>query len=89
MQMMPLFGVSLDNIGFSLHQSSDYLNATANFSLVARSFNDKSDSWEPLIEPTDGFLRYNSYWLYVKGIISCYNVHFFFFTIALLLVGLS
>ncbi|KAJ4777649.1 Pleckstrin (PH) domain-containing protein isoform 2 [Rhynchospora pubera] len=56
--MMPLFGVSLDNIGFSMRGRPDYLNATANFSLVARSFNDKSDSWEPLVEPTDGFLRY-------------------------------
>lgn len=60
MQMMPLFGVSLDTIGFSLHGSSDYLNASVSFSLVARSFNDKSDSWEPLIEPTDGFLRYDT-----------------------------
>ena len=34
------------------------MNATASFCLVARSFNDKSDSWVPLLEPTDGFLRY-------------------------------
>lgn len=56
--MMPLFGVSLDNIGFSYQGRPDYMNATASFCLVARSFNDKSDSWEPLLEPTDGFLRY-------------------------------
>ncbi|XP_073000916.1 uncharacterized protein [Typha latifolia] len=56
--MVPLFGTSFNNISFSLHGRPDYLNATASFSLAARSFNDRYDSWEPLIEPTDGFLRY-------------------------------
>ncbi|KAL6008539.1 hypothetical protein ACLOJK_034052 [Asimina triloba] len=56
--MVPLFNLSLSGIGFSLHGRPNYLNATVNFSLAARSYNDKYDSWEPLVEPVDGFLRY-------------------------------
>lgn len=55
--MVPLFNVSLSGIGFSLHGRADYLNSTVSFSLVARSYNDKYESWEPLVEPIDGFLR--------------------------------
>lgn len=57
MQMVPLFNMSLENVAFSLHGRPEYLNSTMSFSLSARSFNDKHDSWEPLIEPMDGFLR--------------------------------
>ncbi|PIA31101.1 hypothetical protein AQUCO_05300138v1 [Aquilegia coerulea] len=56
--MVPLFNISLSTIGFSLHGRTDYLDSTVSFSLAARSYNDKYDSWEPLIEPVDGFLRY-------------------------------
>lgn len=56
--MVPLFNVSLSGLGFSLHGRRDYLNSTVGFSLAARSYNDKYESWEPLVEPVDGFLRY-------------------------------
>ncbi|KAI3918587.1 hypothetical protein MKX01_041907, partial [Papaver californicum] len=56
--MVPLFNISLSGVGFSLHGRSENLNSTMSFSLEARSYNDKYDSWEPLIEPVDGFLRY-------------------------------
>lgn len=57
--MVPLFNVSLSGIGFNLHGRPDYMNSTVSFSLAARSHNDKYDAWEPLIEPTDAFLRYS------------------------------
>ncbi|KAF6135503.1 hypothetical protein GIB67_015356, partial [Kingdonia uniflora] len=56
--MVPLLNISLGGIGFSLHGRPNYLNSTVSFSLAARSYNDKYDSWEPLVEPVDGFLRY-------------------------------
>ncbi|KAJ4957745.1 hypothetical protein NE237_024856 [Protea cynaroides] len=56
--MVPLFNVSLSGIGFTLRGRSGYLNSTVNFSLAARSYNDKYDAWEPLVEPLDGFVRY-------------------------------
>lgn len=56
-QMVPLFNVSLSGIGFSLHGRTEYLNSTVSFSLAARSYNDKYEIWEPLVEPMDGFLR--------------------------------
>nr|XP_016473057.1 PREDICTED: uncharacterized protein LOC107795012 [Nicotiana tabacum] len=56
--MVPLCNVSFSGITFNLHQRSDYLNSSATFSLAARSYNDKYDSWEPLLEPVDGLLRY-------------------------------
>lgn len=57
LQMVPLFGSSFDNVSFSLHGRPDYLNAAVSFLFAARSFNDKYDAWEPLIEPMDGFVR--------------------------------
>ncbi|KAL6906369.1 hypothetical protein ACP4OV_003970 [Aristida adscensionis] len=56
--MVPLFGMSFDSVGVSYHGGTHHLNATVSLSFVARSFNDKYNSWEPFIEPTDGFLRY-------------------------------
>ncbi|XVF52445.1 hypothetical protein PTKIN_Ptkin05aG0018700 [Pterospermum kingtungense] len=56
--MVPLFNISLSGIAFSLHGRSDYSNSTVSFSLAARSYNDKYESWEPIVEPMDGFLRY-------------------------------
>uniref|UniRef100_A0A6N2K527 PH domain-containing protein n=1 Tax=Salix viminalis TaxID=40686 RepID=A0A6N2K527_SALVM len=56
--MVPLFNAHLTGIGFSLHGRAAYLNSTASFSLVARSYNDKYESWEPLVESVDGYLRY-------------------------------
>ncbi|KAF9624988.1 hypothetical protein IFM89_016808 [Coptis chinensis] len=56
--MVPLFNISLSMIGFSLNGRPDYLSSTVSFSLAARSYNDKYDSWEPLVEPVDSFLRY-------------------------------
>ncbi|GAB2263603.1 hypothetical protein Droror1_Dr00025737 [Drosera rotundifolia] len=56
--MVPLFNISFSGIGFSLHGHSDYLSSTVGFSLVARSYNDKNEAWEPVVEPVDGFLRY-------------------------------
>ncbi|KAJ0048722.1 hypothetical protein Pint_15724 [Pistacia integerrima] len=56
--MVPLFNISLSGIGFSLHGRPDYLNSTVSFCLTARSYNDKYEAWEPLVEPVDGFLRY-------------------------------
>lgn len=55
--MVPLFNVSLSGLDFSLHGRAEYLNSTVSFYLSARSYNDKYESWEPLIEPVDGFLR--------------------------------
>lgn len=57
MQMVPLFGMSFDTVGLSYHGGSHHQNATVSLSFVARSYNDKYSSWEPFIEPTDGFLR--------------------------------
>ncbi|ESW28603.1 hypothetical protein PHAVU_002G003000 [Phaseolus vulgaris] len=56
--MVPLFNVSFSGITFSLHGRTGYLNCTVGFSLAARSYNDKYEAWEPLVEPVDGFLRY-------------------------------
>ncbi|XP_031125724.1 uncharacterized protein LOC116028070 isoform X1 [Ipomoea triloba] len=56
--MVPLCNVSLSGIGFNLHGQSDNFNSSVTFSLAGRSYNDKYDSWEPLIEPVDGLLRY-------------------------------
>ncbi|GJX33564.1 pleckstrin domain superfamily protein [Tanacetum coccineum] len=56
--MTPLFNVSLSSVGFSLHKRLDYLNSTVSFSLAARSYNDKLEAWEPLVEPVDAVLRY-------------------------------
>lgn len=56
--MVPLCNVSFSGITFNLHQRTDYLNSSVTFSLAARSYNDKYDSWEPLLEPVDGSLRY-------------------------------
>ncbi|XP_027361593.1 uncharacterized protein LOC113869468 [Abrus precatorius] len=56
--MVPLFNISLSGITFSLHGRTGYLNSTVGFSLAARSYNDKYEAWEPLVEPVDGFLRY-------------------------------
>ena len=61
LQMVPLLNISLSGIAFSLHGRPDYSNSTVSFSLVARSYNDKYESWEPIVEPMDGFLRYSSY----------------------------
>nr|XP_043638921.1 uncharacterized protein LOC122610015 [Erigeron canadensis] len=56
--MTPLCNVSFSSIGFSLHRRPDYLNSTVSFSLAARSYNDKLEAWEPLVEPVDAVLRY-------------------------------
>ncbi|CAN8324888.1 unnamed protein product [Cochlearia groenlandica] len=56
--MVPLVNVSLNNISFRLLGKNDYTNSTISFSLAARSYNEKYEEWEPLIEPADGFLRY-------------------------------
>ncbi|CAH9120085.1 unnamed protein product [Cuscuta europaea] len=56
--MVPLCNVSLSGVSFSLHGRSDNFNSTFTFSLAGRSYNDKYDSWEPLIEPVDTSLRY-------------------------------
>lgn len=57
LQIVPLCNISMSGIEFSLHGRSDTQNSSVSFSLAARSFNDKYDSWEPLIEPVDGLLR--------------------------------
>ncbi|KAK4746515.1 hypothetical protein SAY87_012827 [Trapa incisa] len=56
--MVPLLNISLDGVRFSLNARSDYMNSTISFAFAARSYNDKYNSWEPLVEPVDGFLRY-------------------------------
>ncbi|KAF8032759.1 hypothetical protein BT93_D1608 [Corymbia citriodora subsp. variegata] len=56
--MVPLFNVSLSGLAFSLHGRQECINSTASFSLNVRSYNDKYEAWEPLVEPVDGFLRY-------------------------------
>ncbi|MFS8029949.1 putative vacuolar protein sorting-associated protein [Helianthus anomalus] len=58
--MTPLFNVSLSSVGFSLHRRPDYLNSTVSFSLAARSYNDKLEAWEPLVEPVDAVVRYQN-----------------------------
>lgn len=67
--MVPLFNISLSGVAFRLHGRSGCLNSTVNFSLSARSYNDNYDAWEPLIEPFDGFVRYQ-YDLSAPGAIS-------------------
>ncbi|KAM7253783.1 hypothetical protein ACFE04_031465 [Oxalis oulophora] len=62
--MVPLFNIALSGIVFSVRGRTDYLNSTVNFSLVARSYNDKYESWEPLVEPVDGVLRAARRYLY-------------------------
>lgn len=57
LQIVPLCNISMSGIGFTLHGRPDSQNSSVTFSLAARSFNDKYDSWEPLIEPVDGSLR--------------------------------
>ncbi|GMH29787.1 hypothetical protein Nepgr_031630 [Nepenthes gracilis] len=59
--MVPLFNISLSGIRFGLHGRPDNLNSNIKFSLVARSYNDKNEAWEPVVEPADGFLRYQNY----------------------------
>ncbi|XP_042394059.1 uncharacterized protein LOC121984930 isoform X2 [Zingiber officinale] len=56
--MVPLFNVCLDKTAFTLHGRPDYINSTVSFLLAAKSYNDKYDLWEPVIEPMDGFVRY-------------------------------
>nr|XP_027080056.1 uncharacterized protein LOC113703042 isoform X2 [Coffea arabica] len=56
--MVPLCNLSLSSIGFSLHGRQDFSTSCLSFSLTARSYNDKYEAWEPLIEPVDGSLRY-------------------------------
>ncbi|CAH8391411.1 unnamed protein product [Eruca vesicaria subsp. sativa] len=56
--MVPLVNVSLSDISFGLLGKTNFTKSTINFSLAARSYNDKYEAWEPLIEPADGFLRY-------------------------------
>ncbi|XVE65214.1 hypothetical protein DITRI_Ditri07aG0162900 [Diplodiscus trichospermus] len=56
--MVPLFNISFSGIAFSLRGRADFSNSTVSFSLAARSYNDKYESWEPIVEPMDGFLRY-------------------------------
>ncbi|MQL82392.1 hypothetical protein Taro_014849, partial [Colocasia esculenta] len=67
--MVPLFNISFSKVGFNIRGGLGYLNSTVSFSLAARSYNDKLDSWEPLIEPIDGFVRYE-YDLRAPGAIS-------------------
>lgn len=56
--MVPLCNLSLSSIEFSLHGRQDFSTSCVSFSLAARSYNDKYEAWEPLIEPVDGLLRY-------------------------------
>ncbi|XP_010540792.1 PREDICTED: uncharacterized protein LOC104814451 [Tarenaya hassleriana] len=56
--MVPLVNLSLSDIGFGLLGKANNTKSTVNFSLAVRSYNDKFEAWEPLIEPTHGFLRY-------------------------------
>lgn len=58
LQMVPLVNVSLSDISFELLGKTNFSKSTINFSLAARSYNDKYEAWEPLIEPADGFLRF-------------------------------
>lgn len=53
---------SFTGIMSSLHGRLDHLNSTVDLSLVTRSYNEKNDFWEPLIELVDGFLRYDSFY---------------------------
>ena len=55
--MAPLFNVALTWITFSLHGRLSNLNFTRNLSSMGRSYNEKDGSWEPLVEPVDGFIR--------------------------------
>lgn len=55
--MVPLFNVSLSEVGFRWNGRSVSTCSSLSFSLSARSYNDKYECWEPLIEPVDGLLR--------------------------------
>ncbi|KAI4338425.1 hypothetical protein MLD38_023489 [Melastoma candidum] len=56
--MVPLFNVSLSGLLFNQHGKAGYLSSSVGFSLDSRSYSDKHDAWEPLIEPADIFVRY-------------------------------
>ncbi|GER35434.1 pleckstrin homology (PH) domain-containing protein [Striga asiatica] len=47
----------LGSSGDGLHGRPDFLKSSVIFSLAVRSYNDKYDSWEPIVEPVDGSLR--------------------------------
>ncbi|XP_078437793.1 pleckstrin homology (PH) domain-containing protein isoform X2 [Wolffia australiana] len=57
--MVPLCNVFLSDVEFNLCQTIGVINSSSKFSLEARSYNDKIDSWEPLIEPVYGVVRYD------------------------------
>ncbi|CAA6669756.1 unnamed protein product [Spirodela intermedia] len=59
--MVPLCNIGFSRIGFNLCGKPGFVNSTLSFALAARSYNDKIDSWEPLVEPIDGVVQYDSH----------------------------
>lgn len=58
--MVPLLNISLSDMNANLLGRMGSLCSTVNFSLAAMAYNGKYFSWEPLIEPFDGFVRHDS-----------------------------
>ncbi|XP_024524741.1 uncharacterized protein LOC9654875 isoform X2 [Selaginella moellendorffii] len=54
----PLVNVSLNGLTGSVHGTPDAMESTAHFSMVATSYNGRCDAWEPLVEQTEGYVRY-------------------------------
>ncbi|XP_035834787.1 uncharacterized protein LOC110887015 isoform X3 [Helianthus annuus] len=59
--MTPFFDVSITNIKLATHGGIDSMNAVVISSIAASTFNTLLDSWEPLVEPFDGLLKFETY----------------------------
>ncbi|XP_024982723.1 uncharacterized protein LOC112519038 isoform X5 [Cynara cardunculus var. scolymus] len=59
--MTPFFDVTITNIKLATHGGMDSMNAVLISSIAASTFNTQLDSWEPLVEPFDGILKFETY----------------------------
>ncbi|KAK9053434.1 hypothetical protein SSX86_030068 [Deinandra increscens subsp. villosa] len=59
--MTPFFDVSITNIKLATHGGMGSMNAVVMSSIAASTFNTLLDSWEPMVEPFDGILKFETY----------------------------
>ncbi|KAD5802908.1 hypothetical protein E3N88_14268 [Mikania micrantha] len=59
--MTPFFDVSITNIKLATHGGINSLNAVVMSVIAASTFNTLLDSWEPLVEPFDAILKFETY----------------------------
>ncbi|KAK1425949.1 hypothetical protein QVD17_14616 [Tagetes erecta] len=59
--MTPFFDVSITNFKLATHGGIDDMHALVISSIAASTFNTLLDSWEPLVEPFDGILKFETY----------------------------